>query len=515
MTILLRIFKNLVKMFLLLISAVVLALAWLVFIEKGVSPLLVWAFLITAFLSILGLLWPAIFQWIFSGRMSRKRIFRWFGVPAALLGAALYAAVIFYVEDIPVLFGIFAFLSLIGTLVSLSRTQSYRQGWARRSAPFAGLLIVSLVFAFVSPGWVKAYKNTRFTEAAAQRQQIIESTPRRTPEQDGQIKVYTLHVGSTVVTYGQFYGGLDGWEGLPGYFQTLINKNVFAVPVYAFLIDHPVHGLILIDAGVNWEQAHDHDGYYNHNYMVSRLLTERNEYQLAPEQELEVQVARLGYRVEDIRTVFLTHVHEDHAGGLRLLSGAKVVFSEEDWKNGTLYPYSFELVDENIDLVTYDSGPFAGFPASQDYFGDGSIVMLATPGHSPGHSGILLQMEDYQILFVGDTPYTLRHLAVDQVRQMMIGGIETEKQIDAILNTRRFVENQPETILLFAHDHSDYQFSLVDQSLADGKLSTTEREQIQDYVGSIFLDDWQLAQGNQPYFIPASGDDRLGSVGWR
>ncbi|GAA4937059.1 hypothetical protein GCM10023334_046520 [Nonomuraea thailandensis] len=99
-----------------------------------------------------------------------------------------------------------------------------------------------------------------------------------------------------------------------------MDKAQIAVPVHAYLIDHPRHGVMKVDTGVNWEQAHDHDGYYD---LTSRLLTERDEYRLDPGQDLRVRLARLGYDAAQVGTVFLTHVHDDHAGGLRSLPGPR------------------------------------------------------------------------------------------------------------------------------------------------------------------------------------------------
>jgi glyoxylase-like metal-dependent hydrolase (beta-lactamase superfamily II) len=97
---------------------------------------------------------------------------------------------------------------------------------------------------------------------------------------------------------------------------------------------------MLVDTGVGWDQAHDHDGYYGG--ILARLLTDRDEYILPVEQELEVQVERLGYELGDIETVFMTHVHDDHAGGLRSVPNAKVFLGKADWERGVLYGPSFE-----------------------------------------------------------------------------------------------------------------------------------------------------------------------------
>jgi glyoxylase-like metal-dependent hydrolase (beta-lactamase superfamily II) len=332
---------------------------------------------------------------------------------------------------------------------------------------------------------------------------------------DGAVRVFPIHTGDTIVTYGQFYGGLDGWEGLNGYVRALVDKAQIAVPVHAYLIDHPRHGLMLVDTGVNWEQAHDHDGYYNHNRMVSRLLTERDEYRMSPGQDLRVRLARLGYDAKEITTVFLTHVHDDHAGGLRYLPQATVVLDRRDWEHGVLYPHSFDLVKNNLSFPAFDSGAFGPFPDSQDHFGDGSLVLLPTPGHSPGHMCVLLRMDADSVLFMGDTLYTLPHLAVDQVRQMTLGGADTIHQIEAARRIQNLLAADPRTVPLFAHDNTRYQFDRVASAFTQGLLGEDGVRELRTQLQDVLTPDWRLRPGHSPRFIaPASGAG-LGRVEFR
>jgi glyoxylase-like metal-dependent hydrolase (beta-lactamase superfamily II) len=369
---------------------------------------------------------------------------------------------------------------------------------------------------FISAPMVDNYRRSQLKQAEEKRLQEINAANIKTPAIDGKVKVYPLHVGDTILTYGQFYGGLDGWVGLNGYFKTLVNKDTITIPLYTYLIDHPKHGLMMVDAAINWEQANDHDGFYNHNYMVSRLLTVKNEYRLPTEQELQVQVEKLGYKLDDIKLVFMTHTHDDHAGGLRNLPNARVIINRVDWEKGTsIYPYSYDLIKDDLELFTYDSNEFMSFPKSFDYFGDGSLILLPTPGHSPGHTSVLVQAEGYDFLFMGDTPYTLNHMALDEVRQLTLGGAEEDKQLESTRNLQKLVDDMPDTVMLFAHDYTDYQSDLIEKFLIDGHFSEEERKDIRDYRAKIFDDDWRLKPGNMPYYIPASGDNETGRVDFK
>ncbi|KAK2772207.1 n-acylhomoserine lactone degredation protein [Colletotrichum kahawae] len=81
-------------------------------------------------------------------------------------------------------------------------------------------------------------------------------------------------------------------------------------PIGVFLIRH-ADGPILIDTGASPQcmQA----GYFP---MLSYLTTVLSELQLAPEDGIVSQLAKLGVKPTDLQAVVLTHLHHDHAGGL-------------------------------------------------------------------------------------------------------------------------------------------------------------------------------------------------------
>jgi len=333
------------------------------------------------------------------------------------------------------------------------------------------------------------------------------------------MKIFSLHGGDTKVPYGQFYGGLSGWAGARGIWRFVTDKSHYIiVPIHAYLIDHPRSGLILVDTGISWEQAHEHGSYYQ---GIMHYVLDDDEYLLTREQELPAQVDRLGYRVEDIRTVILTHFHEDHVGGLRYVPDAKVVAAQAEWESLKMKAFGFVPIIYRPSIsavkvwepVSFTSGPFRSFDASQDLLGDGSVILLPTPGHDPGHLCVLVRMEGYEVLVTGDIMYTLRHLAVDDVRAIQFGGKFLEQQqVDSIRRIQRLRQALPHMVIVPGHDHSDYQYLLLEPFLADGVLSPEEREQIKAYEALLFDDAGHLVPGAMPHFIPAAHGERVGKA---
>ncbi|TDE92684.1 N-acyl homoserine lactonase family protein [Occultella glacieicola] len=241
----------------------------------------------------------------------------------------------------------------------------------------------------------------------------------------------------------------------------LSDKSHFIrVPIFAFLVEHPEHGRILVDTGINHDQAHRHREYYDGPLL--RAAFDEDEYELEQREHLVNRLAGLDLTPSDIDVVVLTHLHEDHLGGVRDLVGSRVFVSREQWRarNLGIFPYrrtpSLKGLGLQPELVGLDSGPFGSFAATQDLFGDGSVVLLPTPGHAPGHLSVLVRGPGWDLLCAGDTLYTVRHLAVDRLRPIMLGRRAQRLQLDSIARIRALMASMPDLVLAPGHDHTEY-----------------------------------------------------------
>lgn len=327
------------------------------------------------------------------------------------------------------------------------------------------------------------------------------------------MKAYLLHLGDTRVPFGQFYGGGESARDVIAVLRD--RTHPLLVPVHAFLIDHPRHGPIMIDTGLNWQQAHAHREYYAGPLL--RAAFEDGEYLLRPEQRLAAQLARCGLTPDGIGTVILTHLHEDHLGGVRDLIGARFLVSRADWtsRNLGLFPFrrtpSLKGVLTDPDVIDFDSGPFHSFAASRDVFGDGSVVLLPTPGHSAGHTSVFVDGGGWQLLCAGDTLYTIRHLASDQLRPIMLGRRGRDRQLDSIARIRALRRELPELIIAPGHDHTEYGQAL--QDLLSGTVDPASAADVRRRADALFDHDGRLREPARPVYHadPAGG---VGRVTW-
>ena len=117
----------------------------------------------------------------------------------------------------------------------------------------------------------------------------------------------------------------------------------------------------------------------------------------------------------------MTHLHFDHASAISEFPDSTFVVSEAEWIDATtgsrpaMRGYRPAHYDFVFDYRTVDFGrgtisSYATFGRTFDLFGDGSIRLAYTPGHSAGHMGVVARLEQRDFVIGGDAVYTSRQL---------------------------------------------------------------------------------------------------------
>jgi N-acyl homoserine lactone hydrolase len=186
-----------------------------------------------------------------------------------------------------------------------------------------------------------------------------------------------------------------------------------ARPIPAYLAHHPNVGPILVDTGLHASVArnpHDNLGRFSARH-----------YRLEEGQDVVSQLRERGLSPADIAVVVLTHLHNDHASAIEAFPESHFVLSATEWEAATTdrfpalrhyrpshYDYAFDYNTIDFDGQFIESyGPFG---RTFDLFGDGSVRLAYTPGHSAGHTSVILRLPRRDFVVVGDAAYDWKQL---------------------------------------------------------------------------------------------------------
>jgi len=223
------------------------------------------------------------------------------------------------------------------------------------------------------------------------------------------------------------------------------------IPVPVFLVEHPTAGRLLIDTGFHasvQDKARTSLG-----RRQAWLLPARE----APGESAPEQLRARGVEPDEIAVVVMTHLHNDHASGVVQFPQATFVVKAEEWRaacdGGFSKGYRHEHFDQPLHwrTITYCAAqPYAGFARTVDLFGDGSVRLLSTPGHTRGHQSVLLALQDRELLLTADAAYTLRAIDEELVPIFVFGGEDNYRR--SLAQIRDFVRQKPDAVVIPGHD---------------------------------------------------------------
>jgi glyoxylase-like metal-dependent hydrolase (beta-lactamase superfamily II) len=218
----------------------------------------------------------------------------------------------------------------------------------------------------------------------------------------------------------------------------------------ATLVRHP-RGDLLIDTGF----GRDIDAQYQSMPLAFRLMTPYSRSQAAAD-----QLDAVHYDRRRLRGVLLTHAHWDHVSGLPDLPGVPVLVTADERRfirdGGWLTALARGFADVPYEEYGFDGGPYLGFPASHDLYGDGSIVVVPAPGHTPGSVIVFLALPDgKRYALVGDLVWQREGITQREERpwlQRRLADADAAGVRDNILRMAAITARFPELIVVPAHD---------------------------------------------------------------
>ena len=223
-------------------------------------------------------------------------------------------------------------------------------------------------------------------------------------------------------------------------------------PVPAYLVRHPSLGNILIDTGLHPSVAR------NPRDNLGRFSGRH--YRVEEGRDIVSQLRDRGLATTDIAFVVLTHLHEDHASAIEVFPESQFVLSATEWAEATSgsfpllrgyhpshYDFAFEYYTVDFDADFIESyGPFG---RSFDLFGDGSVRLAYTPGHSAGHVSVILRLPRRDFVVIGDAAYDWKQFEGRAEPTMMANEHNWRRSLRELQAYRR---TYPYALMVPGHD---------------------------------------------------------------
>jgi N-acyl homoserine lactone hydrolase len=228
-------------------------------------------------------------------------------------------------------------------------------------------------------------------------------------------------------------------------------------PVNAYLIEH-ANGLFLFDTGQDRASVTD-EAYFPGGF--SGLIYDRlARFDIGEQDTLTAQLGALGYAPADVGTAILSHLHQDHIGGIAELANADLLVSAAEWAElSRAAPEPRGFLTKHIQLpgskwrqvsLEPTSDPaLAPFTESLDVSGDGSLVLLATPGHTDGSISLLIRRRTRApLLLVSDLTY-----GAELLERRQVPGVGNRRRLAETTGKVLALKQQmPDLVILPAHD---------------------------------------------------------------
>ena len=216
------------------------------------------------------------------------------------------------------------------------------------------------------------------------------------------------------------------------------------VPVPFFLIRHP-RGDVVVDGGNPLAVARDAHAHWG-------ALADRFEVRMSEEQHCAAQLGRLGVEPASVSHVVQTHLHIDHTGALGHFPGATVVVHTRELQAARTAdsPIASGYVREDYDRPELRWQLAEG---ELDLFGDGTIRLIETPGHSAGHISLLLQLADTgPVLLTADATDNRAQWEGRQHPRALSSREQAARSVELLRN----LAAQRKPLIIFGHDPDNW-----------------------------------------------------------
>jgi glyoxylase-like metal-dependent hydrolase (beta-lactamase superfamily II) len=167
------------------------------------------------------------------------------------------------------------------------------------------------------------------------------------------------------------------------------------------------------------------------DYMVWDTGHATNAPNVAPKTPLVNLLAQLKLKPEQVKFVGISHYHGDHIGQVGSFPQATLLIGKGDWDALTAPKPGPGVNPATFAHWISGGGKVEPLPGDKDVFGDGTVIVLNTPGHTPGHHSLLIKLrEKGAVLLTGDLAHFHENYETSGVPTFNTSRAETLASLD-------------------------------------------------------------------------------------
>ena len=222
------------------------------------------------------------------------------------------------------------------------------------------------------------------------------------------------------------------------------SNDPFDIPVPWFLIKHP-KGDVVIDGGIAKEVSEDMYAHWGDVIQAYEPV-------MAKHENCVDQLRGIGINPNNIKYVLQSHLHLDHTGGIgRFPNATHIVQQKEydyafnpDWfAKGAYIRKDFDKPNLKWQFLNDTKDDY------YDLYGDGSIIIIFTPGHSPGHQSFLIRLSNSgYVLLTIDAAYTMDHWNDLALPGLVCSSVDSANSVKKLKATAK----EKNAIIVTGHD---------------------------------------------------------------
>jgi N-acyl homoserine lactone hydrolase len=167
------------------------------------------------------------------------------------------------------------------------------------------------------------------------------------------------------------------------------------------------------------------------------------------DKSVTAQLAEIGLKPSDIGRVAISHTHGDHIGNVGLFSGSTIVMQRAEYS----WIHSPNGPNDNVNQLMALARKLLGTPkklqlleGDTDVFGDGSVTLVSTPGHTPGHQSLIVHLKKSGFIILSGDVVHLK----ENFEENIVPSLNTDKaeSIESMERVRQLIATYRATLFI-------------------------------------------------------------------